>query len=411
MSAKARIYWRVVLISIAFVVLGWLFWRAQAALTPFIIGLVIAFVLMPLVDALNRFLPRALAILLVYILIIAAIASFFVYLVPIIVDQINAIINNKTNYIADVQKWLNDTFVSVEQQLPTDFQKPVTAAINTFPQNALNFVQTLSGGIVNSVFGLVFGTIGFLVGILIIPFWMFYVIKDKARGMRLFYSIISPSLRDDAHRLISIVSDGLNNYVRGQLLVAGSVGVLATIGLMVIGFTPNSAIFLGFIAGLFEVLPIVGPILGAIPSLIVAFFYGGQVGNMEVVLRVVIIFIIVQQIEGNLLVPKIAGDSTKLHPAIVMLVIIVGSEVAGLVGAIVSVPLTAVGRDVYVYLYQRLVLVATPEQAEAKVPSKRDEIAAKIYRQEQRRLKRRQETEQAASLPSEEKPTATPVSR
>jgi predicted PurR-regulated permease PerM len=241
--------------------------------------------------------------------------------------------------------------------------------------------------------GLVFGTIGFLVGILIIPFWMFYLLKDKTKGMRLFYSLLTPRLRDDARRLISIIADGLNNYIRGQLLVAGSVGVLATIGLMLIGFKPNTAIFLGFLAGLFEVLPIVGPILGAIPSLLVAFFYDGQVANMEVVLRVVITFIIVQQIEGNLLVPKIAGDSTKLHPAIVMLVIIIGSEVGGLVGAIIAVPLTAVGRDVYIYLYQRLVLAATPEQAEAKVPSKRDEIAAKIYRQEQRRLKRRTEAE------------------
>lgn len=240
-----------------------------------------------------------------------------------------------------------------------------------------------------------------MVGVLIIPFWMFYVLKDKAKGMRLFYTLISPSLREDARKLILIVSEGLNNYIRGQLIVAGSVGVLVTIGLMIIGFQPNSAIFLGFLAGLFEVLPIVGPILGSIPSLLVAFFYNSQVANLDMVLKVAITFIIVQQIEGNLLVPKIAGDSTKLHPAIVMLVIIVGSEVAGLIGAIVSVPLTAVGRDVYVYLYQRLVLAATPEQAEAKVPSRRDEIAEKIQKQAQRRLKRRTES-------NETPPVATP---
>lgn len=357
---------------------------------------------MPLVDGLNRFLPRVLAILLVYVLIIAAIVSFFVYLVPIIVDQTTTIVNSTPNYIDDVQKWLNSSYNDVEQQIPKDFREPVNTAVSNFTTNAFGFIKDLSVGIVNGAIGLVFGTIGFLVGILIIPFWMFYVLKDKAKGMRLFYNLLSPALRDDAHRLISIVAGGLNNYIRGQLLVAGSVGVLATIGLMIIGFNPNSAIFLGFLAGLFEVLPIVGPILGAIPSVLVSFFYDGHVANMELVLKVVIAFIIVQQVEGNLLVPKIAGDSTKLHPAIVMLVIILGSEVAGLVGAIVSVPLTAVTRDVYIYLYQRLALAATPEQAEAKVPSKRDEIAAKLYRQEQRRLKPRGgATMQEGSPPAE----------
>jgi hypothetical protein len=102
---------------------------------------------------------------------------------------------------------------------------------------------------------------------------------------------------------------------------------------------------------------------------------------------VVILYIIVQQIEGNLLVPKIAGDSTKLHPAVVMVVIIIGSEIGGLPGAIVSVPLTAVLRDIYVYLYQRTVLAATPEEAEAKTPGRKDAIAAEKRAKLQRQLK------------------------
>lgn len=392
MSARARWIWRIVMLAVAFLTIGWLFWRAEAAMMPFIVGLVLAFVLMPLVDGLNRFLPRAVAILLVYVLIIAAIVSFFVYLVPIIVDQTNNVLNNSNDYINAISKWLNDTYSQVKNQMPTDFRSQFDDAVNNFPKTAGNFVQQVIGGVISGTFSVVFGTIGFVVGILIIPFWMFYVLKDKAKGMRLFYTLITPSLREDARKLVLIVTEGLNDYIRGQLLVAGSVGVLVTIGLMIIGFQPNSAIFLGFLAGLFEVLPIVGPILGSIPSILVAFFYNGEVANFDMVLKVAITFIIVQQIEGNLLVPKIAGDSTKLHPAIVMLVIIVGSEVAGLIGAIVSVPLTAVGRDVYVYLYQRLVLGATPEQAEAKVPSRREAIAEKIQRIEQRRLKRRSES-------------------
>jgi len=387
MLSTAQKRWRITLLVVAFGGLGLIFWQAWHGLSPFLVGMVLAFVLMPLVDSLNRLLPRVLAILLVYALVIVAFLAFAFYLAPIIVEQAKIIINDAPGYIEATQKWLNLTFIEAQQQIPKDFQQPITEALNSFSTTAIGFIRDLVGNLVSGVLGIAFGTISFLVGVFIIPFWLFYVLKDKAQGMRTLYGVIPSNLREDVHRLISIVSDTFNDYVRGQLIVAGSVGMLATIGLMIVNFPAPTAIFLGFIAGLFEVLPIVGPILGAIPAVIVAMFTG-QVGNLELVLKVIIVFVIVQQIEGNLLIPKIAGDSTKLHPAVVMLVIILGGELGGLAGAIVAVPVTAVARDVYIYLYQRLALNASPQEAESHVPSRRDEIEAERRRQAQRSLKR-----------------------
>lgn len=387
MSQTARKRWRTALLLIAFGGLGLVIWRAWHGLSPFLVGLILAFLLMPLVDGLNKLLPRVLAILLVYALVISAFVIFTLYLAPIIVEQARITINATPGYIEEIQKWLNQTFTDVQQQIPKDFQQPITDSLNSFTSTAIGFVRDVIGNIVSGVLNIVFGTIGFVVGILIIPFWLFYILKDKARGMRTFYSLLTPSLREDAYRLIHIVSGTFNDYIRGQLIVAGSVGVLVTIGLMIVNIPASTAIFLGFIAGLFEVLPIIGPILGAIPAVMVAFFTG-EVGNLELALKVVIVFVIVQQVEGNLLIPKIAGDSTKLHPAVVMLVIIVGSELGGLAGAIAAVPVTAVVRDVYVYLYQRLALGASPDEAESKVPSRKDEIEAERRKQAQRSLKR-----------------------
>jgi len=320
MLSTAQKRWRITLLVVAFGGLGLIFWQAWHGLSPFLVGMVLAFVLMPLVDSLNRLLPRVLAILLVYALVIVAFLAFAFYLAPIIVEQAKIIINDAPGYIEATQKWLNQTFIEAQQQIPKDFQQPITEALNSFSTTAIGFIRDLVGNLVSGVLGIAFGTISFLVGVFIIPFWLFYVLKDKAQGMRTLYGVIPSNLREDVHRLISIVSDTFNDYVRGQLIVAGSVGMLATIGLMIVNFPAPTAIFLGFIAGLFEVLPIVGPILGAIPAVIVAMFTG-QVGNLELVLKVIIVFVIVQQIEGNLLIPKIAGDSTKLHPAVVMLVI------------------------------------------------------------------------------------------
>jgi predicted PurR-regulated permease PerM len=387
LSPKARWRWRIALLLIAFGGVGFVLWRTWNGLSPFLVGLVLAFLLMPLVDSLNKLLPRVLAILLVYALVITAFVLFTLYLAPIIVEQSKILINATPGYIDAIQKWLNQTFTEVQQQIPKEFQQPITEGLNSFTSTAIGFVRDIIGGLISGVFSIAFGTIGFLVGIFLVPVWLFYVLKDKARGMRTFYSMLPPNLREDAHRLIAIVSGTINDYVRGQLIVAASVGVLVTIGLMLINIPASTAIFLGFIAGLFEVLPIIGPILGAIPAVLVAFFTG-QVGNLELVLKVIVVFVVIQQIEGNLLIPKIAGDSTKLHPAIVMLVIIIGGEMGGLAGAIAAVPVAAVVRDVYIYLYQRLALGATPLEAEGHVPSRREEIEAEKQKKAQRSLKR-----------------------
>ncbi|MEI7554768.1 AI-2E family transporter [Candidatus Chlorohelix sp.] len=386
-SDKTRRWWRIGLLGIAFLFIGWVFLRAQHGLTPFIVGLTLAFVLMPLVDTLNRLMPRALAILLVYIMIIGALAGFFIYLVPIIVDQSNKLIHDTPRYIDEVQKWLNQTYIEIAKQIPSDYRQPLTDFVNDFSKNAINFVRDIVTGLIGGTFSLVFGTIGFVVGVLIVPFWLFFVLKDKSKGMQTLFNIVAPNLRDDARRVINIISFDLNDYIRGQLILAGSVAILCSIGLLIVGFDTSTSIFLGFIAGMFEVLPILGPILGAIPAIVVSFFYG-TTGNVDLVIKVVILYIIVQQIEGNILVPKIAGDSTKLHPAVVMLVIIIGSEIGGLPGAIASVPFTALIRDVFVYLYQRTVLGVSPEEAEIKTPGRRDALLAERQRRARRQLKR-----------------------
>lgn len=396
MSQTARNRWRIILLALAFGGLGWLLWRTWHGLTPFLIALVLAFVLMPLVDTLNRFLPRAVAIILVYFLVIGAGAAFVLYLLPIIVEQSKNLINNTPRYAEETQAWLNQTTKEMEQSLPKDFQQPFQETINSFSTNATNFVRDALVGFATGLVGVVFSTFQILIGILLVPFWLFFVLKDKARGMRTFYRLLPVKLREDAYRLVHIIVDGLNEYIRGQLLVAASVGVLVTIGLLLLNFDASTAIFLGFIAGMFEMLPILGPILGAIPAIIVALFTG-SFGNIDLALKVLILFVVIQQVEGNILIPKIAGDSTKLHPAIVMVVIIMGGEVGGLAGAIVAVPLTALIRDVYIYLYQRLVLGASPIEAEAKVPSRQDDVE---------REKRRKLMRQAATAPPVQPPAA-----
>jgi predicted PurR-regulated permease PerM len=127
------------------------------------------------------------------------------------------------------------------------------------------------------------------------------------------------------------------------------------------------ALLLGLTAGAFEILPYVGPILGAIPALIVAVLQSPMTA-----LWTLVVFLIIQQLENFFLVPRIAGESVKLHPALVMVVLVVGNEALGLWGMLVAVPLTAVIRDVFKYFYLRFAdEEVSPMEAMARVRTER----------------------------------------
>jgi predicted PurR-regulated permease PerM len=139
----------------------------------------------------------------------------------------------------------------------------------------------------------------------------------------------------------------LSAYLRGQLLLNLSVGVMTTVGLSLIHI--DFALLLGTIAGLFEMIPVLGPVLAAIPMIIVTL-----ATSPDKLLWVIGLAFVVQQVENAILVPQITHGTVKLHPALAMIVLVVGSAVAGIVGVLLSIPLTAMVRDIANYLYLRL---------------------------------------------------------
>ncbi|HET7677201.1 MAG TPA: AI-2E family transporter, partial [Candidatus Limnocylindrales bacterium] len=143
-------------------------------------------------------------------------------------------------------------------------------------------------------------------------------------------------------------------WLRGQLLLGLVVGMATFGGLLLLGVLVDArfirfAVLLAVVAGIFELLPIVGPILSMIPTLLVA-----ATISPAAIAAVVVLYLVVQQLENNVLVPKIQGDAVELHPSIVILALVVGGAIAGLLGAIFALPVAAAARDIYRYLYRRL---------------------------------------------------------
>jgi predicted PurR-regulated permease PerM len=192
---------------------------------------------------------------------------------------------------------------------------------------------------------------------------MFYVLRDQPEMDASFNRLIPAAYRRDVWNIRILIDAVLSSYLRGQVVLSLSVAIMYTVGLEILGI--DFALLLGTIVGVLEIVPVLGPILGAIPAILVTL-----ATSPSKVFLVILLAFAVQQIENYLLLPQVAHGTVKLRPAIVMIILVVGGAVAGVVGILLSVPLTAITRDVAHYLYLRASEEPlSPEEALARVRS------------------------------------------
>jgi predicted PurR-regulated permease PerM len=352
---------RWLLIIISLYLIGWLVVNAGSAVTPFIFGGVLAYLFLPLVNFFNRWLPRWLAILAVYLLTFGILVLAVALVIPPLIAQIADLIRSLPD-IATIQREANRLLDEYEQLLASlppavqaEIQSAITSAaaegLNTLRANFVNYLQSIGQFLVNSVLSVV-NTVTFLLGFFLIPFWLFYVLMDQRAGRDYLDRMIHPRLRADFWAMITIIDHDLSGYLRGQLILGTSVGLAAWIGLTALniaGMKVPYTVLLAVVAGVTELVPVIGPIIGAIPAILL-----GLADSPTTALAVTILYIAIQQLENHILVPRIIGESVGVHPAILMVVLVVCSQVFGLLGAILSAPLSAMARDLFLYLYGRL---------------------------------------------------------
>jgi len=360
---RAILVGAMVLTVVLVVILAW------AALLPFVLGLIVAYIVLPAVDFLDGHAPkwlqkrgasRPIAIVVVYLLVIGFIAGILAFFIPAISQQAKQAATAAPGYFRTIADWYEQTrqFLRYDgsdlwTRVPEQFRVSLEASFEEATQALVSGLQKGVGITLQAVFQ----TVSFVLGMIIVPFWLFYVLRDKESAVRAVYQFLPESLRDDVRCIVCIVDELLSAYVRGQLLLCLVVGGLATITCFAVGL--DLALLLGTIAGILEVIPFLGPWLGAIPAVLVAL-----AANPILALWVAIAFAAIQQVENIFLVPRITGSAVRFHPAVVMVLVVIGSELAGIWGVLMVVPLSAVLRDVYQYLYLRTTdRGATPEMA------------------------------------------------
>jgi predicted PurR-regulated permease PerM len=342
----------------------WLFVAAGSTMTPFVIGFVLLYLLSPTVNLLARRMPRALAIGLVYLLAALLIGALFVFLVPPVIEQAQRLIANFPSVDA-LRGWSQNLITRYRDLTPDTLEPQIDQAIqsvlpviqsnlSTIVRNTLTFLASQISGLVS--------LISFIVGLLIIPIWLFYLLNDQRKVIAFINRLLNYRVRADFWNAWRLIDRSLSAYIRGQLTLGVIIGVAMGIGLGVLDLIPGIEVdyilLLALWAGICELIPMVGALLGMVPGVIIAFVLGGPTSGIAVL----ILYVVVQQIENNLLVPRIVGDSVGVHPAILTVTLIALGSVFGLVGVIAAAPITAIARDLYLYAYRRLG-GTEPEQA------------------------------------------------
>jgi predicted PurR-regulated permease PerM len=359
---------RLLLWAAIVLLVGGVIWAARKVLLPYILGLVLAYLLLPLVNWLDRHMParfrtwriaRPLSIAIVYLLLFLVIAGIVAFVIPLVVDQVKVLIENWPTLAGRVQGWGTRGWGWYTENIPADWRETIETNLRGLGDDLL---KALRDGLLVTV-RTVSSTMSVFLGLVVIPFWLFYILQDEQQVKEGVLTALPRQVRADVRCMARLIDDILSAYIRGQLLLCLFVGGMATIAMTIIGVP--FALVLGLVAGIFEVLPYVGPILGAIPAVLVALLT-----DPISALWVMLSFVAIQQVENLILVPRISGKSVALHPALVMVALVVGNEIAGLIGMLIAVPVTAVIRDVFKYLYLRLLdEPLAPEEALTRIRS------------------------------------------
>ncbi|MEG6616072.1 AI-2E family transporter [Peptococcaceae bacterium 1198_IL3148] len=313
----------------------------------FILAAVLVYLLYPLVCAMEeRGTPRVLAILLAYMGVMIVVSAILLYGIPRLVNQLHTLVYMLPSYTDQVEIFLQNVQKSYYR---TELPEAMRQAIDQQISEIESTLQQLLVATVRSIISLLGHSLNFILA----PVLAFYILKD----LDSFKSKVTVWLPErhfsDTWHLARQINVVLISFIRGHLSLVIIVGLMTGISMALLGL--EYSVMLGIIAGLTELIPYFGPILGAIPAVAI-----GLMQSKYMAIKVVLAILIIQQIEGNILAPKVLGQSVGLHPLFIIMVLLAGAELYGVVGMLLAVPVAAILRILLSFLYQKIVLQNLP---------------------------------------------------
>ncbi len=346
-----------VLLVLAAVFLLVLLWQLQGLIILLMISVVLAASIVPLVDwAEGQRVPRWLAVILVYLSLIAGLTGLGLIIGPSVFDQISALARQLPIFAERIV----DIFTNWSSRLGEDTPQLIDQLINT--QSLTSWVIRSSQQLILRSYGITRGILGGVASLILALFLSGYMVADSKTLMRSLVQLFPYPWNERLASQVDPVSRRMGGYIRGRLLVSGILGVATTTGLGLIGLREFS-VGLGAIAAVTNLIPFLGPILGAIPALVVALGKGGFL-----ILWVLLLYIILQNIETYILDPFLVGTSVGVHPLYQLLSVLGGIQVLGILGALIVPPWFAGASALVENLYLQPKRIADQQRAMSLTP-------------------------------------------
>ena len=314
MPKKIEISHRTIIFTVFFLGLIWFVFYIKDIIFQIFVALLIMTILNPTVTRLQKNkVPRVASVLIVYFLVFGFLITFFALLIPPLVEQ-------STNFAQSAPRILQDLKIPIF--IVEETTRQLTSQLSSLPAQILRISVSVFSNVVSIITVLFFAL-------------YFLLARDKIES-QLSNFLKSEDVKKIDH-LLTELEKGLGGWARGQLILMFMVGISTYIGLLILDIP--FAVPIALLAGVLEIIPNIGPVLSAIPAVIVGFGISPLTG-----VAVAALGFLIQQVENYVFVPKVMEKSAGLSPIITLLSLIIGFRVAGIVGAILSVPITITGR-------------------------------------------------------------------
>lgn len=334
---------RKLLLTIILLALLIFFYSVRKILFPFVLATILAYILNPLVEKLEQYkIKRIYGIIIVYFMVFGSLIMGGYYGFPVIIRQLTTLGETIPTYTSQIQQTLNSFYENYQS-----FSIPVSLR-ESIDRNLLTVQNTLVAQL-SSIVSILFGLFSRILSFVIAPILSFYLLKDKEEICQVIIRTIPLSKRSELLQLWDEIDSVLTNFIIGHLTVALIVGSCTALGLAIVGM--DFPLLLGIITGITNIIPYFGPVIGGIPAVLLALLK-----SQKLALYVIVVIIVVQQLESNLISPKVLGKSVGLHPLFVIFILLAGGELGGIVGMLIAVPLAAVLKIILTYLFAKVMV-------------------------------------------------------
>ncbi|ASZ17091.1 AI-2E family transporter [Bacillus cereus] len=296
---------------------------------PVLLAGVLFYILHPFVSLLEKKgVSRIVSIASIYLIVIGLFVFLVLTVIPIIKDQIDALIDNlpyfgheieraarrfgESNLLGKIQENLNINVANMVKDYTVDFTKSLSSVTG----NVTGFLSTITEVVLTFV---------------MVPFILFYLLKDGEQLPNHFLKFISEQRRPAAMRILDDMHYAISSYIRGQIIVSLFIGIMLLIGYLIIGI--KYAVLLAILAMIVNIVPYVGPIIAITPALIIAF-----IDSPGMVLKVIIVMMVVQLAEGKFISPQVMGKKLDIHPITIIFIILTAGNLFGIMGIILAIP-------------------------------------------------------------------------